>query len=151
MGPVKSFKGKIMGIDFGSVRIGISMSDELSLIAFGKEIISNDQKTLPRILEIIKKDSVEKVVLGYPLNLKGEKTHQTMEVEKFESRLRDYLDSSLLNNTIEIIRYDERFTSKMAKESMISSGMKKKRRRNKSNLDIISSTLLLQDYLDTIK
>lgn len=151
MYPEKASKGKIMGIDFGSVRIGISMSDELRLIAFGREVIPNDRNTLSRILEIINKDSVEAIVLGYPLNLKGEKTSQTLEVERFESKLRDYLDSGIVNKSIAIIRCDERFTSKMAKESMISSGMKKKKRQNKSNLDIISSTLLLQDYLDSLK
>lgn len=140
-----------MGIDFGSVRLGISLSDELKMIAFGKEMILNNKDCLPRLIDIIKKESVIKIVLGYPLNLKGEKTLQTLEVEKFEVLLRDYLDTKLDNNTIVIIRCDERFTSKMAQESMISSGMKKKRRRDKSNLDIISSALLLQSYLDSQK
>jgi putative Holliday junction resolvase len=144
-------KGKIMGIDFGSVRIGISLSDELRIIAFGKEMVLNNKNCLPRLIDIIKDESVNRIVLGYPLNLKGEKTPQTLEVENFEAALRNYLDSKLENNSIEIIRCDERFTSKMAQASLISSGMKRKKRQDKSNLDIISSALLLQSYLDSQK
>lgn len=140
-----------MGIDYGSIRIGISLSDELKIIAFGKEMVLNNKNSLPRLIDIIKKESVSRIVLGYPLNLKGEKTPQTVEVENFESNLRNYLDSKLENNSIEIIRCDERFTSKMAQDSLISSGMKKKKRQDKSNLDIISSALLLQSYLDSQK
>ncbi len=140
-----------MGIDFGSVRIGISLSDELRIIAFGKEMVLNNKNCLPRIVDIIKKEFVSRIVLGYPLNLKGGKTPQTLEVENFEAALRNYLDSNIKNNSIEIIRCDERFTSKMAQDSLISSGMKKKKRQDKSNLDIISSALLLQSYLDSQK
>ncbi len=140
-----------MGIDYGSVRIGISLSDELRIIAFGKEMILNNKDCLERILAIIKEGYVSRIVLGYPLNLKGAKTPQTIEVEKFETKLRNYLDSKLENNSIEIIRYDERFTSKMAQDSLITSGMKKKKRQDKSNLDIISSALILQSYLDSQK
>ncbi len=138
-----------MGIDYGSVRIGISLSDELHLIAFGKVMIPNNKNALPEIFDIIKKENVNRVVLGYPLNLKGEKTAQTLEVEDFEVKLCNYLDSKLGENKIEIIRWDERFTSKMAQSSMIESGMKKKKRQDKSNLDIISAALLLQSYLDS--
>lgn len=138
-----------MGIDYGSVRIGISLSDEMRLIAFGKVMIPNNKNSLPEIFDIIKKENVSRVVLGYPLNLKGEKTAQTLEVEDFETRLKDYLDSRLKENAIEIVRWDERFTSKMAQSSMIESGMKKKKRQDKSNLDIISAALLLQSYLDS--
>jgi putative Holliday junction resolvase len=138
-----------MGIDYGSVRIGISLSDELQLIAFGKVMIPNDKNALPGILDIIKKENVCRIVLGYPLNLKGGKTTQTLEVEDFEVKLCNYLDSKLGENKIEIIRWDERFTSKMAQSSMIESGMKKKKRQDKSNLDIISAALLLQSYLDS--
>ncbi len=138
-----------MGIDYGSVRIGISLSDQLRLIAFGKVMIPNNKNSLPEIFDIIKKENVSRVVLGYPLNLKGEKTAQTLEVEDFEFKLCNYLDSKLGENKIEIIRWDERFTSKMAQSSMIESGMKKKKRQDKSNLDIISAALLLQSYLDS--
>ncbi len=64
--------------------------------------------------------------------------------------MRDFLNSNIGKDVIEIIRWDERFTSKMAQSSMIESGMKKKKRQDKSNLDIISAALLLQSYLDSL-
>lgn len=142
-------KGKLIGVDYGSVRIGIAMSDELGMMAFGKQIIKNDASLLNKFLKIIQTDNISSIILGYPMNLKNEKTAQTLDVEKFEEKLKQFLSANNLN--IEVIRWDERFTSKMAQESMIASGMKKKKRQEKSNLDIISATLMLQSYIDSQK
>jgi putative Holliday junction resolvase len=142
---------KVMGIDYGSVRIGVSISDETNTLAFGKSVLNNDSNCLPKITEIVKHNSIGKIILGYPLNLKGNKTPQTLKVEEFETKLRDYLDRSLDKGSVQLIRWDERFTSKMAQDSIIESGMKKKKRQQKSNLDIISAALLLQSYLDSLK
>ncbi len=139
-----------MGIDYGSVRIGVSLSDELNIIAFGKEMILNNKDRFQRIGRIVRENSVSRIVLGYPLNLKGERTPQTIEVEEFELKLRDYLDTSDLSS-VEIIRFDERFTSKLAADSLISSGMKKRKRQDKANIDIAASAILLQSYLDSQK
>lgn len=139
-----------MGIDYGSVRIGISLCDESCTIAFGKEAVSNDRNCIKKIADFVKANGVQKVVLGYPLSLKGSKTAQTLEVEDFEKRLDDYLNSNIGKDLVKIIRWDERFTSKMAQSSMLESGMKKKQRQNKANLDIISAALLLQSYLDSL-
>jgi putative Holliday junction resolvase len=142
---------KVMGIDYGSVRIGISISDETNTVAFGKDVLTNDAGFIAKITGIVKQNGIRKIILGYPLNLKGNKSPQTLKVEEFEAKLRDYLDKSLGEGSVQIIRWDERFTSKMAKDSMLESGMKKKKRQQKSNLDIISSALLLQSYLDSMK
>jgi putative Holliday junction resolvase len=142
---------RVMGIDYGSVRIGISLSDESFSIAFGKEAIVNDSNCFKKIADLAKKNGVQRVVLGYPLSLKGTKTSQTLVVEDFEKKLGEYFSRSFGKTSIEIIRWDERFTSKMALNSMIESGMKKKHRQNKENLDIISAALLLQSYLDSLK
>ena len=142
---------KAMGIDFGSVRIGISISDETNTIAFGKDALANDAGCIPKITGIVKQNSIGKIILGYPLNLKGNKSPQTLKVEEFETKLRNYLDNSLGVSSVQIIRWDERFTSKMAQASLLQSGMKKKKRQQKSNLDIISAALLLQSYLDSTK
>jgi putative Holliday junction resolvase len=141
---------RVMGIDYGSVRIGISVSDETNTIAFGKNVIENDKNCLPKILVLVKEFGVGKIILGYPLNLKGNKSSQTLKVEEFEVRLKDYMNSSFGEDKIDIIRWDERFTSKMAQNSLIESGMKKKKRQQKSNLDIVSAALLLQSYLDSL-
>jgi putative Holliday junction resolvase len=138
---------KFLGLDFGKVRIGIALSDQSLTFAFGREFIDNDKNTLTKIISIIEAENVTRIVLGYPLNLKGEKTKQTLEVEQFESMLRSIAEPL----GIGIIRWDERFTSKIAAESLIESGMKKKKRQNKGNVDIVSAAVLLQSYLDSIK
>jgi putative pre-16S rRNA nuclease len=137
--------GKFLGIDYGAVRIGIAVSDDTKTIAFGREFISNNKTALNRIKSIVDSENISAIIIGYPVNLKGEKTKQTLEVESF---------IELLNKTfspIEIIKWDERFTSKIAQDSMLESGMKKKKRQQKGNIDIISAALMLQSYLDSKK
>jgi putative Holliday junction resolvase len=140
---------KILGIDYGLVRIGIALSDETGTIAFGREAIASNNP-VDKLKKIISDENVNIVVIGYPLNLKGEKTKQTLEVESFEAKIKAELSSPPFNE-IKITRWDERFTSKMASDSMLESGMKKKKRRDKSNLDIISAAIMLQSYLDSVK
>lgn len=142
--------GKILGIDHGSVRIGIALSDESASIAFGREVIANDKKFVEKLKKIVLDENVSQIIIGYPLSLKGKKTAQTEEVDSFH----DLLSSSFVippYNNIVISLWDERFTSKMAANSLIESGMKKKKRRDKSNLDIVSAALMLQSYLDSLK
>ncbi len=138
--------GRVLAIDHGTVRLGIAISDESKTIAFGREVIANNKSSFEKLKELILTDNVTEIILGYPLSLKGEKTHQTEEVESFETQLMDFLKGT----DITVKRWDERFTSKMAFDSMLESGMKKKNRQNKSNIDIISAALLLQSYLDSI-
>jgi putative Holliday junction resolvase len=139
--------GRVLAIDYGSVRIGIALSDDTNTIAFGKEVITNDNKSLAKLKNLIVTNNVSEVILGYPLSLKNEKTQQTLHVESFEEKL----IALFTNGSITIKRWDERFTSKMAADSMIESGMSRKNRQKKSNLDIISAALLLQSYLDSVK
>lgn len=145
---MKKATGKILSIDYGSRRIGIALSDESRTIAFGREAIPNNSETFRKIIELIESNDVSEIVLGYPLNLKGLRTPQTQEVERFETKLNESLQHSNLSR-IEIVRWDERLTSKAAQHSLLQSGMKKSRRKDKSNIDIISATLLLQGYLDS--
>ena len=142
--------GRVMGIDHGSVRIGIAISDETNSIAFGNDVIGNDNKWTEKLKKIIADYNVSEIVLGYPLNLKGEKTKQTLDVEAFEDKLKSVFSSESERNIV-LTRWDERFTSKMASDSMLESGMSKKNRQKKSNMDLISATLLLQSYLDSVK
>lgn len=141
---------KIMGIDHGIVRIGIAVSDESSSIAFGREIILNNKDVFSKIKKFISDECITQIVLGYPLTLKGERSEQTLSVEKFEAELKNALSVPPYNN-ITITLWDERFTSKMASDSMLESGMKKKKRQQKGNIDIISASLMLQSYLDSRK
>ncbi len=141
---------KILGIDHGIVRIGIAVSDESSTIAFGREIILNNKDVFAKIKKFITDEYITQIVIGYPLTLKGERSEQTLAVEKFETDLKNALAAPPFSN-ITIIRWDERFTSKMASDSMLESGMKKKKRQQKGNIDIISASLMLQSYLDSRK
>lgn len=141
---------KILGIDHGIVRVGIAVSDESSTIAFGREVLPNNNEIFKRILKYINEENISLIVIGYPLTLKGERSEQTKEVEKFEAELKKVLKETQFSNT-GIIRWDERFTSKMASDSMLESGMKKKKRQQKGNLDIISASIMLQSYLDSRK
>jgi putative Holliday junction resolvase len=139
--------GRVLGIDYGSVRIGIALSDDSNKIAIGKELIPNDSHLLQKLFEFIKQNNVGTIVLGYPLTLKGTKSAFTLKTEKFETELHSYLSEKNFN--IPIIRWDERLTSKMAEKSIIDSGMKKKKKKDKGSLDIISAVLILQSYLDS--
>lgn len=141
---------KIMGIDHGKVRIGVAVSDESSSIAFGREIILNNKDVFPKLKKFISDESITRIVIGYPLTLKGEKSEQTLSVEKFEAELKNALSVPPYNN-ITITLWDERFTSKLASDSMLESGMKRKKRQQKGNIDIISASLMLQSYLDSRK
>lgn len=141
-----------MGLDFGKVRIGVAISDDTQTIAFGKEALKNDNNIFRNLKFIAEKETVMEIVVGYPLNLKGEKTEQTIETEKFIASLKGYLNSPAgIKPAPEIIKWDERFTSAMAADSMIQSGMKKSSRREKGNIDIISAAIMLQSFLDNRK
>lgn len=140
---------KIMGIDFGTVRIGIALSDETGTIAFGRNALKNDKKVFDELLKISSTENVSEIIIGYPLNLKNQKTQQTLETEAFAECLKLAIRKSGLGAEIKF--WDERFTSKMAADSLLQSGMKKKKRQDKSQIDIISSALMLQSYLDSKK
>lgn len=137
---------RILGIDHGTKRIGLALSDESLTIAFGKEVIENNNRVFKLLLEFVKTNDVSTVVIGYPLNLKGIKTQQTEVVEKFAETLK-----AKLPVTVNIELWDERLTSKMAESFVIDSGMKKKKRQDKSNLDLLSAVFILQSYLDNKK
>ncbi|MFA6457309.1 MAG: Holliday junction resolvase RuvX [Bacteroidota bacterium] len=134
---------RFLGIDYGSVRIGLSLSDPLKIIAQGFKTINNDGNSLDQIASIITEQNIEKIVVGNPLNLKGEVSTKAEEVKQFVNRLKE-------RTSIEVILLDERFTSVMAQRSIISMGTKKKQRQsNKGKVDEVAAAILLQGYLDS--
>lgn len=136
---------RFLGVDYGSVRIGLSLSDPMKIIAQGYKTIQNDEKSLDTILEIVREQHIEKIIVGKPLNLKGEMGSKAEEVEAFVKRLKKV-------TPVEIIQLDERFTSVMAQRSIISMGTKKKQRQNnKGKIDEVAAAILLQGFLDTVK
>lgn len=134
--------GRVLSIDYGKKRSGIAVTDELRLIASGLTTVETD--TLMDFLKTyLDKENVEIVVIGEPKRLNNEPSEVTPLLEKFVSQFKQQFP------TIRVERIDERFTSKMAFQTMIDSGLKKKQRRNKALIDEIAATIILQDYLNS--
>mgnify|MGYP001344959295 CR=1 FL=1 len=134
--------GKALGIDYGTKRTGISITDSMRIIASGlttirTHLIDNF------IADIVQKDNIDCFVIGDPRNLDGTSTDSTSHVNGFIRRLqREYPN-------IPIHQIDERFTSKIAKRSILASGIKKKVRQDKALVDEVSATIILQSFLDS--
>ena len=132
--------GKIVALDFGLKRTGIAMTDDSQIFAFGKETI--DSRMLMEYLEkLVVKDAVETIVLGEPKRLNTEDSHITQNVHLLFNALKAKF------STLNVVLYDERFTSKMASQSLASSGHSKAMKQNKGLIDEVSATILLQSYL----
>ncbi len=137
---------KYLAIDYGEKRIGIAVSDESKKYSFSREHLLNDNSLYNKLLDLIKEENVSRIIIGYPLNFKSEKTIQTLKTEEFRSNLEKFLDKNSIKT--ELIYFDERFTSKLAAESILNSGMNKKKRQEKGRVDSISAQIILQDYID---
>jgi putative Holliday junction resolvase len=133
---------RILAIDFGIKRTGIAITDELQIIASGLQTVETIN-LIPFLKEYISKENVERFVVGKPKQM----NNLDSESEPFIISFLDKLSKAIPN--IPITRIDERFTSKMAFQSMIDSGMNKKQRRNKGLVDEISATIILQSYLNS--
>lgn len=132
--------GRILAIDYGTKRTGIAITDELQIIASGLTTV--DTKDLISFLkDYIEKEKVELFVLGEPKQLNNSASESEQAILKFIEKLQKHLPK------IPLVRVDERFTSKMAFQTMIDSGLKKKQRQNKALIDEISATIILQSYL----
>ncbi|MDQ3020426.1 MAG: Holliday junction resolvase RuvX [Bacteroidota bacterium] len=137
---------KYLGIDYGAKRIGIAVSDENKKYSFSRDYVINDNYLLIKLLEIIRTENISKIIIGYPLNFKSEKTIQTLKIEEFKNLLEGFLKKNSI--PAELIYYDERFTSKLAACCLLNSGLKKKKRQEKGLIDSISAQIILQDYID---
>ena len=133
---------RILGIDYGEVRVGLSLSDLTQTIAspFKTVIYKSADNLLNQLKEIIAENEVEKLVVGVPYNMKGEDTKQTLKVKEFIS----FLESNL-SYDIELI--DERLSSIEAEKTMHK--MNIKTGHNKSDIDKIAASVILQEYLDS--
>lgn len=131
---------RIIGIDYGKKRTGIAVTDPLQIIATGLTTIDSE-KLVWFLKSYFAKEEVKEIVLGYPKNLNNEDTDITKKVGKVCQQLQK------LFPTMKVTLMDERFTSKMAFQTMIDSGLKKKDRQNKGLIDEISATIILQSYM----
>ena len=137
--------GRIIGIDYGRKRTGIAVTDPLQIIAGGLETIPSSE--VEKWLEHYMNDqTVERIVVGRPTMLNGTDSEtMNVQIKPFLNRLKNKFPCMAIDT------FDERFTSKLAVSAMIEGKMKKKDRRNKSNIDKMSATILLQSYLESLK
>lgn len=129
-----------MAIDYGIKRTGIAVTDEMQIIASGLTTV--DSKTAIEFLKTyFSKESVVKVLIGEPKQMNGMPSESAPIIESFVQKFKSTFPD------MELLRVDERFTSKMAFQSMIDSGLGKKQRQDKALIDEISAAIMLRDYL----
>ena len=131
---------RILAIDYGLKRTGIAVTDEMQLIASGLTTIASET-ALDFLKQYFAKEKVERVLIGDPKQMNGLPSQSAPLIEAFIEKFKTQFPDMQLE------RVDERFTSKMAFQTMIDSGLKKKQRQDKALIDEISATILLQDYL----
>lgn len=132
--------GRIMAIDYGKVRTGLAVTDPVRIIATALTTVET-----PTLLQYLKeycaREEVDTFVVGVAKHMDGSPSESMQLIEPFVERLKAAFPDK------EVARIDERFTSKMAFQAMIYSGMKKKDRRDKGTIDKIAATIMLQDYM----
>jgi putative Holliday junction resolvase len=135
--------GRVLSIDYGQKRVGFAVTDELQICANALETVHVSQ-AFDFLKNYIAKENVETIVVGEPKTMNNTASDAARFIEPFVNRLRREIKN------IEIVRFDERFTSKMAFQTLIDAGVNKKTRSNKALLDKISATIILQSYLESI-
>jgi putative Holliday junction resolvase len=135
--------GKIVAIDFGLKRTGIAITDASNIIASPLTTVDS-VNLMSYLIALVEKEKVVTIVIGDPKRLNNEATHITENVYLLKEALEKQFSS------LKIVMVDERFTSKMAFQSMLDNGMKKKQRQEKGMIDQISAAIILQSYLAQI-
>lgn len=132
---------RIIGIDYGSARIGLAISDPLHIFASPLETVPS-AKIIEYLQNLASSEKLELFVLGWPVNMNGKPSQSAAGVLEFKKKL------SKAFPEVPVVMEDERFTSVLAHRAMIDGGMKKSDRRDKSSVDRISAAIILQGYLD---
>ena len=135
---------RIMAIDLGRKRSGIAVTDPLQIIANGLTTVES-HKLVDFVLNYVQQEEVERIVIGEPKDMKNNPSDCSKYIEPIVNRLRKMLPN------MEIVRYDERFTSVMAHQTMIDAGLSKSKRQDKELVDTIAATIILQSYMESIK
>ena len=131
---------RILAIDYGEVRTGIAVTDQLQIIASGLITVKTED-LIKFLIDYTRKEQVELFIVGLPKQMNNSESESEKHILNFLKQLEKSLPK------IPVKRIDERFTSKIAHQTMIDSGLKKKQRRNKGLVDEISATIILQSYL----
>ena len=130
---------RYLGVDYGSKRVGLAISDGLGLTARPLEVVSR-KDTVDRVREIVAEYDVDTVVVGLPTGLSGGEGASVVEARALGSELEDALD-------VDVVYVDERFTSRLAESALLESGMRRRDRREK--VDKVAAAIILQGYLDS--
>ena len=133
---------RILCLDCGLKRTGIAVTDELQIIASGLTTVAS-ATTIDFLKDFFSKEKVELVLIGEPKQMNNQPSQSTPVIEAFINKFKKAFPD------MPIKRVDERFTSKMAFQTMIDGGLSKKQRQNKALIDEISATIMLQDYLNS--
>jgi putative Holliday junction resolvase len=133
--------GRIIGIDYGTKRVGIAVTDSLQIIATALDTV-HSKDIITFLQNYDKEEGIESFVLGIPKKLDNSDTNNTVHVQNFKKQLQKAFPEK------KIFEVDERFTSSIAQQSMILGGVKKKERQDKANVDKVSAVLILQSYLE---
>jgi len=134
-------ESRVMGIDYGEVRIGIALSDPLHKFAYPFTTLRNDSSLLKKLKEILEKKNVNKIILGLPSSKFKSSKKLAVDVHKFKIIIES-------ENNIEVVLWDEEYSSVLAKEKIIESITKKSKRKSKGLLDSYSAAIILQEFLD---
>ncbi len=132
---------RIIALDFGLKRTGLAVTDPLQIIATSLETVRT-HLLIPFLKSYFAKEQVECIVLGYPRDAFNRETNTTKPVEQLAKKL------ALEFPHVKLVLEDERFTTKMALQSMIEAGTTKAYRKEKGNIDMVSATIILQSYLE---
>lgn len=132
---------RILSIDYGKRRTGLAVTDPLKLIAGGLCTVETPQ-LMTFLTDYMQREEVERIVIGLPTQTNGQPSENQARVREFTGRLRKAYP------TLPIEFWDERFTSVMAHQTMIESGISRKRRQDKALVDEISATIILQSYME---
>lgn len=135
--------GRILAIDYGQKRVGIAVTDESRIIANGLTTV-HVKDVIAFLKEYIEKENVDCIVVGEPRDMKNRASDASRFIEPFVKHLKKQFPE------IVVERMDERFTSRMAFQTMIDAGLKRKSRQNKELVDTISATLILQSYMESL-
>ena len=132
-------EGRTMGIDYGHKRVGIALSDGLGMAAYPCEVLAAGPGLETRLVELAHENGVTRVVIGLPVSLDGSEGASAKDARRFAERVSALLD-------VEVVMYDERFTSKIAERVLLEAGTSRTGRR--SRVDKVAAAVMLQGYLD---
>ena len=133
--------GQILAVDFGKKRCGLAATDDLRIIASGLDAVETSV-LMEYLRKYFEKNSVDEVVIGLPMDLKGNMSEVEQDIQKFIEEFKNEFPE------VSVVRFDERFTSKIASYFISQSGKNKKQRQEKGLIDKVSATLILQQYLE---